>query len=91
MKKVIFAMLLTTSTILLAKTEEPKTKTNAKQTQSVLITKKEIKEERIELKGIKKIRKEGMNLEGCIAIASYIGSYDPPLGAAMMGECVRNY
>lgn len=84
-------MLLVTSTILLAKTEEPITKTNAKNIQPVLIAKKNIKEEKIEITGIKKISKEAMNLEGCIAMASYIGSYNPPLGAAMMGECVRNY
>ncbi|MBL3549638.1 MULTISPECIES: hypothetical protein [Chryseobacterium] len=91
MKKVILTMLLVTSTILLAKTEEPITKTNAKNIQPVLIAKKNIKEEKNEITGIKKISKEAMNLEGCIAMASYIGSYNPPLGAAMMGECVRNY
>lgn len=91
MKKIIFMLLVTTSAMSFAKAEEPKVKTEESKSkvETVLVGKKNFKDEKSEIKIAKKLNQAKMNLEGCIAIASYVGSYDPPLGAAMMADCVH--
>ncbi|ASW75374.1 hypothetical protein IQ37_02215 [Chryseobacterium piperi] len=90
MKKFIFTILLTSSTVLFARSEEPKIKIDFPKGKTVLVAKKNFNGEKIE-KVINQEEKKAMNLEGCIAIASYVGSYDPALGAAMMGDCAHQY
>ena len=45
-----------------------------------MVAKKNFKNEKAEIKIIKKLDQAKMNLEGCIAIASYVGSYNPSYG-----------
>ncbi|RTZ50283.1 hypothetical protein EJ377_10525 [Chryseobacterium arthrosphaerae] len=90
MKKIIFTLLLATSAILFAKTEEPKVKTEESKVEAVLIAKKNFKDEKAVIKVSKEL-KQAMNLEGCLAIAFTIINVDPPLGTAMISSCLENY
>ncbi|MEE6129997.1 hypothetical protein V2E39_21555 [Chryseobacterium arthrosphaerae] len=90
MKKIIFTLLLATSAMLFAKTEEPKVKTEESKVEAVLIAKKNFKDEKAVIKVSKEL-KQAMNLEGCLAIAFTIINVDPPLGTAMISSCLENY
>ncbi|MGG7439821.1 hypothetical protein ACQ7CU_17230 [Chryseobacterium arthrosphaerae] len=92
MKKIIFTLLLATSAMLFAKTEEPKVKTEESKSkvEAVLIAKKNFKDEKAVIKVSKEL-KQAMNLEGCLAIAFTIINVDPPLGTAMISSCLENY
>ncbi|WP_241316076.1 hypothetical protein [Chryseobacterium arthrosphaerae] len=90
MKKIIFTLLLATSAMLFAKTEEPKVKTEESKVEAVLIAKKNFKDEKAVIKVSREL-KQAMNLEGCLAIAFTIINVDPPLGNAMISSCLENY
>ncbi|WP_126652899.1 hypothetical protein [Chryseobacterium aureum] len=88
MKKIIFMLLLTTSAMSFAKTEEPKVKTEESKSkvETVFVAKKNFREEKSKIK-IKQV----MNLEGCLAVAFTITPLDPPSGNAMIGYCLETY
>ncbi|MDR3024054.1 hypothetical protein [Chryseobacterium sp.] len=90
MKRIIFMLLLTTSAMSFAKTEEPKVKTEESKVETVLVAKKNFKDEKAEIKISKKL-KQAMNLEGCLAVAFTIIAVDPPGGTAMIGACLETY
>ncbi|THV56652.1 hypothetical protein [Chryseobacterium candidae] len=92
MKKIIFALLLTTSAMLFARTEEPKVKIEESKSkvETVLVAKKNFKDEKAAIKMNKEL-KQAMNLEGCLAIAFTITPVDPSGGAAMIGYCLETY
>lgn len=85
-------MLLATSAMLFAKTEEPKVKTveSKSKVEAVLIAKKNFKDEKAVIKVSKEL-KPAMNLEGCLAIAFTVTAVDPPLGTAMVSSCLETY
>ncbi|MCE4064964.1 hypothetical protein [Chryseobacterium gleum] len=93
MKKIIFMALITMSTMLFAKEENPNVRKdlNSSQKETFLVAKKNLKDEKEVVKIAKIMKPVEMNLEGCLAIAFNITAVDPPLGTAMVSSCLETY
>jgi hypothetical protein len=85
MKKIIFTMLLVSSTLLFAKSEEPRIKKeSSKKPEKVLNVKENVLDKNLNKKIEVKAKIIGMDSATCFAIAELVGSYNPVGGASIM-------
>lgn len=83
MKKIIFTLFITSSTVVFAKSEEPKSKIDLTQ-QEFLIINKTIKEQKIQEKKVVLLVKEAIH--PCVIVAVV----PPPFNMGALGACLSD-